>query len=143
MAPVKRNYLRIMPRFCLLLYPNIVPRCTSLMSENSRRLLQTRGTQDWSKSVYKHWPQSPNGTRSSLLLISEYLLLVAMIFIPSHLTTITRRRTSERVMRYVLDSNRRHAKFSARLLAKSRNSEEVCTGVVNVSTTQSGPKVKA
>ncbi|THH15253.1 hypothetical protein EW146_g5196 [Bondarzewia mesenterica] len=43
----------------------------------------------------------------------------------------TDKRTTERVMRYVLQSDSRHAKFSARLLAKLRNSEEVCADIVN------------
>ncbi|KAI0064905.1 cohesin-associated protein Pds5 [Artomyces pyxidatus] len=43
----------------------------------------------------------------------------------------TDKRTAERVMRFVLDSNHRHAKFSARLLAKSKNSDETCAEVVN------------
>ncbi|KAI0047729.1 cohesin-associated protein Pds5 [Auriscalpium vulgare] len=43
----------------------------------------------------------------------------------------TDKRTAERVMRFVLDSNPRQAKFSARLLAKSKNAEDTCTDVVN------------
>ena len=35
-------------------------------------------------------------------------------------------------MRYVLDSNPRHAKFAARLLAFSKNREERCSEVVEV-----------
>lgn len=42
------------------------------------------------------------------------------------------RRTTERVMRFVLEANHRHAKFSARLLAKSRNSEDICADIVDV-----------
>lgn len=37
-------------------------------------------------------------------------------------------------MRYVFESNHRHAKFSARLLTKSRNSESLCASVVEVNT---------
>jgi sister-chromatid-cohesion protein PDS5 len=35
-------------------------------------------------------------------------------------------------MRYVLDSNPRHAKFAARLLAFSKNREKACTEVIEV-----------
>ena len=42
------------------------------------------------------------------------------------------RRTHERIMRYVMDSNYRHAKFAARLLALSKDSESVCTDVIEV-----------
>jgi sister chromatid cohesion protein PDS5 len=38
----------------------------------------------------------------------------------------------ERIMRYVLDSNPRNAKFAARLLAFSKNREEHCTEVIEV-----------
>jgi sister-chromatid-cohesion protein PDS5 len=42
------------------------------------------------------------------------------------------RRTTERVMHYVLDSNPRHGKFAARLLAFCKNREETCAQVVEV-----------
>ncbi|KAI0251942.1 armadillo-type protein [Lactifluus subvellereus] len=41
------------------------------------------------------------------------------------------KRTSERVVRFALDSNPRLAKYSARLLAVSENKEEVCTEIIN------------
>ncbi|KAH9849574.1 armadillo-type protein [Lenzites betulinus] len=40
------------------------------------------------------------------------------------------KRTVERVMRFVMDANPRHAKFAARLIAFSRNAEELCEQVV-------------
>ncbi|KAF7975521.1 hypothetical protein HWV62_9337 [Athelia sp. TMB] len=40
------------------------------------------------------------------------------------------KRTLDRVMRYVLDTNARHAKFSARLLAFSKDRDELCAEVV-------------
>ncbi|KAI0371302.1 hypothetical protein BV20DRAFT_1120710 [Pilatotrama ljubarskyi] len=40
------------------------------------------------------------------------------------------KRTVERIMRFVMDSNPRHAKFAARLIACMRNSEELCIQVV-------------
>ncbi|CAL1708691.1 unnamed protein product [Somion occarium] len=40
------------------------------------------------------------------------------------------KKTTERLMRFVMGSNHRHAKFSARLLALSKNHEEVCAEVV-------------
>ncbi|KAI8986667.1 armadillo-type protein [Trametes punicea] len=42
----------------------------------------------------------------------------------------TDKRTVERVMRFVMESNARHAKFAARLIACMRNSEELCGEVV-------------
>jgi sister chromatid cohesion protein PDS5 len=42
------------------------------------------------------------------------------------------RRTTERVLRFALDSNPRLAKYSARLLAVSANKEECCMEMVNV-----------
>ncbi|KAH7926273.1 hypothetical protein BV22DRAFT_1128351 [Leucogyrophana mollusca] len=44
--------------------------------------------------------------------------------------SVNDKRTSERVMRFVLDSNPRHAKFAARFLACSKDREELCTEVV-------------
>jgi hypothetical protein len=38
-------------------------------------------------------------------------------------------------MRYVLDSNPRHAKFAARLLAFSQNREQHCSEVIEVGIT--------
>lgn len=43
------------------------------------------------------------------------------------------RRTVERVMRFVMESHPRHAKFAARLIACMRNAEELCAQVVDVS----------
>ncbi|KAI0777199.1 hypothetical protein BD413DRAFT_514292 [Trametes elegans] len=40
------------------------------------------------------------------------------------------KRTVERVMRFVMESNPRHAKFAARLIVYMRNSEELCNQVV-------------
>ncbi|KZP25702.1 ARM repeat-containing protein [Athelia psychrophila] len=40
------------------------------------------------------------------------------------------KRTLDRVMRYVLDTNARHAKFAARLFAFSKNRDELCAEVV-------------
>src|ERR1700736_959973 len=48
------------------------------------------------------------------------------------LSTSVHRRTMERIMRYVLDSNPRHAKFAARLLAFSKNREKTCNEVIEV-----------
>ncbi|TCD68846.1 hypothetical protein EIP91_009560 [Steccherinum ochraceum] len=42
----------------------------------------------------------------------------------------TDKRTHERIMRFVLESNYRHAKFAARLLARSKDSISNCTEVV-------------
>jgi len=39
-------------------------------------------------------------------------------------------------MRYVLDSNPRHAKFAARILAFSQNREQYCSAVIEVSVTR-------
>lgn len=41
------------------------------------------------------------------------------------------RRTQERIMRFVLQSNERHSKFSARILAASGD-PDACNGVVEV-----------
>lgn len=35
-------------------------------------------------------------------------------------------------MRFVMDSNHRHAKFAARLLISSKNQKQVCEGLVEV-----------
>jgi sister-chromatid-cohesion protein PDS5 len=42
------------------------------------------------------------------------------------------RRTNERVERFALDSNHRHAKYSARLLAISKNKDELGLDIINV-----------
>ncbi|KAI0646530.1 armadillo-type protein [Trametes meyenii] len=42
----------------------------------------------------------------------------------------TDKRTVERVMRFVMDSNARHAKFAARLIACMRNADDLCEEVV-------------
>lgn len=42
------------------------------------------------------------------------------------------RRTLERVERFALDSNHRHAKYSARLLAMSKNKEDFGLDIINV-----------
>lgn len=44
-----------------------------------------------------------------------------------------RRRTIDRLMRFVMSQNHRSAKFSARLLTALKNAEELCEQVVNVS----------
>ncbi|KAH9990948.1 armadillo-type protein [Russula compacta] len=41
------------------------------------------------------------------------------------------KRTTERVVRFALDSNHQHAKYSARLLAMSKNKEELCIDIIN------------
>ena len=43
------------------------------------------------------------------------------------------RRTNERVRRFALDSNHRHAKYSARLLAMSTNKTDLGLDIINVS----------
>ncbi|EIW55568.1 uncharacterized protein TRAVEDRAFT_73422 [Trametes versicolor FP-101664 SS1] len=43
----------------------------------------------------------------------------------------TDKRTVERVMRFVMESHPRHAKFAARLIACMRNAEELCAQVVD------------
>lgn len=42
------------------------------------------------------------------------------------------RRTNERVERFALDSNHRHAKYSARLLAMSKNKDDLGLDIINV-----------
>ena len=42
------------------------------------------------------------------------------------------RRTNERVERFALDSNHRHAKYSARLLAMSKSKEDFGLDIINV-----------
>ncbi|KAF8271886.1 armadillo-type protein [Lactarius quietus] len=46
-------------------------------------------------------------------------------FVPSD------KRTSERLMRFALDSDHRRAKYSARLLATLQNNESLCTDIIN------------
>lgn len=46
--------------------------------------------------------------------------------------TISGRRTTERLMRFALDSDHRRAKYSARLLATLQNNEGLCTDIINV-----------
>ena len=46
--------------------------------------------------------------------------------------TVSGRRTTERVMRFALDSDHRRAKYSARLLATLQSSESHCTDIINV-----------
>ncbi|KAI0305166.1 hypothetical protein B0F90DRAFT_1808987 [Multifurca ochricompacta] len=41
------------------------------------------------------------------------------------------KRTTERLMRFSLDSNHRNAKYSARLLAVSKDGEKFCTDIIN------------
>ncbi|KAJ3001786.1 hypothetical protein NUW54_g6212 [Trametes sanguinea] len=41
------------------------------------------------------------------------------------------KRTVERVMRFVMESNARHAKFAARLIACMRNAERLCEQLVD------------
>jgi len=43
------------------------------------------------------------------------------------------KRTTERFVRFALDCDHRHAKYSARLLAMSRNKGDFCTSIINVS----------
>jgi hypothetical protein len=42
------------------------------------------------------------------------------------------RRTIERVERFALDSNHQHAKYSARLLAMSKNKKDLGLDIINV-----------
>ncbi|KAI9511424.1 armadillo-type protein [Russula earlei] len=41
------------------------------------------------------------------------------------------KRTTERIVRFALDSDHRHAKYSARLLATSKNKEDFCVDIIN------------
>ncbi len=42
------------------------------------------------------------------------------------------RRTLERLQRFVVDSNHRHAKFAARLLSYTKHRSEICAEMVEV-----------
>jgi sister-chromatid-cohesion protein PDS5 len=57
---------------------------------------------------------------------------LCMAILPPLTLMSCNRKTNERIMRYVLESRPRHAKFAVRLLACSRNSDEVCTQIVEV-----------
>jgi hypothetical protein len=52
-------------------------------------------------------------------------------------TVMDSRKILESVTKLALQSNRRHAKFAARILAFSANREEACTEVVEVNCTTS------
>lgn len=53
------------------------------------------------------------------------------------------RRTNERVERFALDSNHRHAKYSSRLLATSKNKDDLGLAIINVCFCLVSPVIKS
>lgn len=53
------------------------------------------------------------------------------------------RRTNERVERFALDSNHRHAKYSSRLLAMSKNKDDLGLAIINVRFCLVSPVIKS
>ncbi|GBE89081.1 armadillo-type protein [Sparassis latifolia] len=107
---------------------------------SSQAQVSARNAQIWMNYVSKHCPaiyQSHIGELSKAIadernsrLVEVCLQALSAVAGWDNKSAPTDKRTMERVMRFVMESNHRHAKFAARLLAYSKNSEGLCEQVV-------------
>ncbi|OBZ77502.1 Sister chromatid cohesion protein pds5 [Grifola frondosa] len=108
---------------------------------NSLAQASAHNAQIWMSYVSKHCPaihKSHIGEFSKAIaddkntqLVEVCLQALAAVAMWDNRLTPSDKRTTERVMRFVMDSNYRHAKFAARILACSKNAEDLCGEVVD------------
>ncbi|CCM05112.1 uncharacterized protein FIBRA_07319 [Fibroporia radiculosa] len=108
---------------------------------SSQAEMSAHNAQIWMNFISKHCPaiyQSHVGELAKAIaddknarLVEVCLQALAAVASWDNKLAPNDRRTADRVMRFVLQSNIRHAKFSARLLTCFKNAEELCGQVVD------------
>jgi len=135
-AFLRRSSLRIVNQSSI---PTLVRRVQKA-SEGSPQVDAARSAEHWMTFISKHQPalyklhvgelaKAIADERNVKLVEVSLQALAATVQWDPKLAP-TEKRTHERVMRYVMESNYRHAKFAARLLTRSQDSEAVCADII-------------
>ncbi|EGO03586.1 hypothetical protein SERLA73DRAFT_46084 [Serpula lacrymans var. lacrymans S7.3] len=134
---LRRATLRIVNQSSI---PTLIKRIQKSGDSNAKNQSSGKHAQTLLTYVSKHCPTLYKPHVSELTksiadeknpkLVEVSLHALASLVASDNTLSVLDRRTTERIMRFVLESNPRHAKYAARLLALSKDRDALCTEVV-------------